>query len=158
MSPTSFCACNRGRDLRLPFTSAALSLQKAAIMVTPAPPTPPPGRLTVSLTSNLARTRETCKDLLLFCPGEGAVGEESPSPHVIGDLLDPGALCFHQLQQQHISSPPPRPRRPTTALSSPSGFHWRPGSLPSSSTCGGRDERSRVVSHGGDGVGGKRDL
>lgn len=54
----------------------------------------------MSLIPNPARTCETRENLLLFCPGKGDVGEGTLSPHVIGDLLDPGGLCFHQLQQQ----------------------------------------------------------
>lgn len=115
-----------------------------------------PPRLVDREISNPARTCETCENVSLFCPGKGDFREKNLSPHVIGDLLDPGGLCFHQLQQQsHLMTPrraAPRPRRPTPAPSSPSGFHWRPGFLPSSSTCGDRHERSRAKAPGAKGA------
>lgn len=64
-------------------------------------------------------------------------------PHVVHHLLDPGGLCFHQLQQQkHLISPVLYFDMPECMLitegivseSLPSGFHLHPGFLLSNRT------------------------
>lgn len=64
-------------------------------------------------------------------------------PHVVHHFLDPGSLCFHQLQQQtHLISPVLYFDMPECMLitegivseSLPSGFHLHPGFLLSNRT------------------------